>query len=330
MKYSRLKLLIVFWVLPLGCYAQEGNNNNDNDDSWYDDTQARLTEAVKIWKYEWRRVIPASITNYSELKAAIETLRPIDEQSLTASSLSQRDLNKALLLACSVGNTLAMGALLQAGADANARDLFRLTPLYSAISQNDLNRVKVLLEAGVDISACDDYGRRPLHWAAKVGSLVIVRALLEAGADVNALSNAAQAPLHCAVRAGSLAVARLLVLEAGVDVNARNYRGETPLHGAVVASLNSLAVVVFLIEYGADVHAKDNAGRTPLDLAKQAGDPSVVAFLSHSAPVVRNNNNNNDNDAIVIEDSFNEGRESTDLVAEFSRSFGMHIKRSDF
>ena len=71
------------------------------------------------------------------------------------------------------------------GADVQARDEDRRTPLYWAANSGSSEAVTVLLDAGADPNSCDAKGNAPLHRAALRGSPEAVTALLGAGADPN-------------------------------------------------------------------------------------------------------------------------------------------------
>lgn len=259
MKYSALKTLILFSILPLGGYAQVGNNNNHNDDSGSDHRQEQLQEsllkAVEAWKRELMRVIPATINSYEELKVAIEALRPLDEASLNVLfKLPQEHRNEALCLASSVGNESIMANLLHAGADVEARDRSEWAPL---------------------------------HYAAFGGHRAIVQLLIACGADVNAWDNGRMTPLHYAAT-GHLDIAQLLIAH-GANVNARNGLQQTPL---LIAALAGHAdVVEVLLEAGAQANARDCKGSTPLGVGR--GNDKVVALLRKRASSAHNNNSDN-------------------------------------
>ncbi len=75
----------------------------------------------------------------------------------------------------------AIAALVQNGADPNARDHEGHRPIFFAKPA----RIKALVAAGADVNARDAIGATALHHAAFHGSDDQVRALVEAGADVN-------------------------------------------------------------------------------------------------------------------------------------------------
>ena len=142
-------------------------------------------------------------------------------------------------------------ALLAAGADPNARDRFKMTPLHWAVGSNDNPEVvQALLAAGADVNARDDYEKTPLHSAAGSNdNPEVVQALLAAGADVNA----------------------------------RDEDKDTPLHWA--ARFNNPEVVQALLAAGADPGAQDDDKETPLDIAKRNNDLAAIRILSHPTAV---------------------------------------------
>ena len=74
------------------------------------------------------------------------------------------------------------------------------TGLHDAAGQGNLNAVRALLEAGADLNARDRFGRTPLHEAAAAGFVAAVELLLANGADPNAKDHSGLTPIHEAVR----------------------------------------------------------------------------------------------------------------------------------
>ena len=71
-------------------------------------------------------------------------------------------------------------------------------PLYQAIKDDDIERVKLLLSQGVDINIRDNYGETPLFKAAQNGKTKIVKLLLDKGANPE-LSDGHNTPLLAAI-----------------------------------------------------------------------------------------------------------------------------------
>ena len=61
-------------------------------------------------------------------------------------------------------------------------------PLIDAAEKGQTEQVKALLEEGADVNAKEDkdYGRTALLWTASYGHTEVVQVLLDAGADLNA------------------------------------------------------------------------------------------------------------------------------------------------
>ena len=118
-----------------------------------------------------------------------------------------------------------------------ARKILIQNLFMNAISDNDLEEVKLLINAGVDINATNDHGVTPLLFAvvynAESGDMV--KLLLENGADVNAqsVSDGYTALMHAVklvdFRQENRAKIVEMLLKAGADVNIQNKRGKTAL-----------------------------------------------------------------------------------------------------
>ena len=57
--------------------------------------------------------------------------------------------------------------LLKAGADIEAKDIYRETPVSWAAEKRHIEVVELLLKAGADIEAKDNNGQTPVSWAAR-------------------------------------------------------------------------------------------------------------------------------------------------------------------
>jgi uncharacterized protein len=94
-----------------------------------------------------------------------------------------------LMRAAHAGNLAMVRTLLAAGADVNAADALGWTALMKAVYNADLDRgfadvAQALIDAGADVEARIGYGIRPLMLAAGYGEAAVVETLLNAGADV--------------------------------------------------------------------------------------------------------------------------------------------------
>ena len=99
---------------------------------------------------------------------------------------------------------------------------------YPAKASAYQRTLKLLIAVGADVNATDDSKETPLHLAAEVGQVAVVNALIAAEADVNATNNYRETPLHLAAKWGRLEVMRALIAE-GAKLDAKNNYEETPL-----------------------------------------------------------------------------------------------------
>jgi ankyrin repeat protein len=187
------------------------------------------------------------------------------------------DTGLALINAANKGDFEVVEALLDNGADINARDEQNQTALHQAASRGQTPIVKLLLERGADVNAKNLFGQTPLLAPVYSGSLDTVRALLAAGADVDARSVlSGQTPL-LAVSSLQTKVVEALLKE-GADVNAKGEAyHETALMLAAVTG--NKATVRVLLEKGADVKAASTNGRTAMLMAEALGHAEVVKLL---------------------------------------------------
>src|SRR5262245_6579928 len=150
----------------------------------------------------------------------------------------------ALHVASAALRPLAVGALIEAGADSNAENRRGATAVHYA---------------------CDARPKAGKRWSPSQQRSVI-ELLLDAGADIEHKDKAGAAPLHRAVRARSPEAVRCL-LEHGARVDATHGRQRTtPLHiaarstgasGTKGAHAERQEIVELLLHYGADLRARD-------------------------------------------------------------------------
>ena len=132
--------------------------------------------------------------------------------------------------------------------------------------------ITALIEGGADPNARAQYGATPLHRAAYFNSNPsVITALIEGGADPGAGMRGEYmglTPLHAAAEVSFNPSVITALIEGGANPNARDEDGYTPLHFA--AELNSNpSVIMALIEGGANAAEIDIDGFTPFDYAKE-------------------------------------------------------------
>jgi ankyrin repeat protein len=103
--------------------------------------------------------------------------------ALAASALAQGDpkqqLNEQLYEAARRGDAVEVKALLDKGADVNAKFRYGATALFKAAERGHAEVVRLLLERGADANVRDTfYGATALTWALDKGHVEVVRAII--------------------------------------------------------------------------------------------------------------------------------------------------------
>jgi cytochrome c len=135
------------------------------------------------------------------------------------------------------GDTVAIAAALDAGADVNESD-GSAAPLYYAVRRKQFEAAKLLIERGADINASSQWGPALMPAVGK-GQIDLINLLLANGANPNSAVDGLAA-LHLAAKSGCLDCVTALV-EAGADVNALSNESKTPIHLAKVGGHDDVA-----------------------------------------------------------------------------------------
>ena len=179
----------------------------------------------------------------------------------------------------------AFEALIEAGADPNARDNLTETPLFRALLAGNRKMIAALAKAGANLNLRSS-GETALQRAIRWNRPKTVSALAAAGADLELRDSNGWTALHLAANEGRPAMIAALV-EAGADINARDFSDRTALHLAANRDIpgrwdggpSTPAAVAALVEAGADLGARDIGGNTALHAATEAGNQAASGIL---------------------------------------------------
>ncbi len=101
--------------------------------------------------------------------------------------------------AAAKGNIEAVNQHLEVGADVNARENNKWTPLHYAAGHGHKEITEILITKRADVNAKGFHGRTPLHEAAaRIGDKEFTELLIDNGADVNAKDEDGRTPLDLA------------------------------------------------------------------------------------------------------------------------------------
>lgn len=152
------------------------------------------------------------------------------------------------------------------------------TPLHYAARHNP-EQIPDLLKRGANPNAYDDKRRTPLYWAMWArdpeNMVLAIRYLVEGGADLEWSNSNKETPFIYALK-NPLVPAEVVdcIVQLGANIKTKNRYGTTPLHFAAKHSLGPEKILV-LLRHGVDSESiTDRAGKTPKDyLTERASFP---------------------------------------------------------
>ncbi|ALA82884.1 MULTISPECIES: ankyrin repeat domain-containing protein [Stenotrophomonas] len=179
------------------------------------------------------------------------------------------------------GDSEAVRAALEEGADLDARDGQGRTALLLATHGNNVDAARELIEAGADVNAKDALQDSAYLYAGARGLDEILAMTLAHGADLHSTNRYGGTALIPAAERGHVATVRTL-LRAGVAVDHVNRLHWTALLEAILlgdGGPRHVQIVQLLLDAGADPERADGDGVTPLAHARQRGYTDIEALL---------------------------------------------------
>ncbi len=257
-------------------------------------------------------VVAATLGNYTAVEELI---------------LSGVDVNKpnaftkdtALLRSLYNGHTEIAQRLVYSGADINAVNNYKHSPLYVALEKQNVPMIDLfltsgvkeglnanylfrsvstknetgvvaMLKGGVNPNVVNDKGNTPLIISASLGDLPSLQDLLAYRADLNVANKDGNTALIYAARFNHPEVIKMLLLpqtmQTPLDVNAQNKAGETALYWG--AAKGNVEVVKRLLAAGADPTIAAKNGLVPAAVAQRNGRGQVLEWFNKDLREVEN------------------------------------------
>ncbi|QRY61700.1 ankyrin repeat domain-containing protein [Gordonia sp. PDNC005] len=191
-----------------------------------------------------------------------------------------------LHVAASNGDVAEVHKAIADGADLESRGANGRTPLVAATKNRDAASALALLDAGADPNAKDDLQDSAFLYAGAEGFDTILEGTLRHGADVTSLNRYGGTALIPASEHAHTSTISILI-KAGVPLDVVNKSGWTALLEAVVLGDGDVAhvdAVRQLLDAGADPSIGDFDGVTPRQHAVDRGQTAVVAEFDRPRP----------------------------------------------
>jgi len=185
-----------------------------------------------------------------------------------------------LVDAAAAGDLASVIRLLGEGVAVDNRDTRGRTALLAATQANHVAVARALVDAGADVNAKDSIEDSPFLYAGAEGRLEILQLTL-AQADLKSVNRFGGTALIPAAHHGHVETVRAL-LDTTIDIDHVNRLGWTALLEAVIlgdGGPRHAEIVRLLVDRGARIDLADRDGVTPLQHAERRGQTAVVAIL---------------------------------------------------
>lgn len=191
-------------------------------------------------------------------------------------------MSQALFAAVEQGNAEEVIRLLTEGADVNARDKGKRTPILVAAQHQHYALVRQLATHGADIDAQDNKCFNPFLYGCIHNDLTLVQLMVALGTDLNRLTRFGGNGLTPAAEKGHEEIVRFLLENTDINVNLTNTVGWTALIEAIILNDGGekmQRIVRLLLAHDADPRMTDEWGVSPLELAKRKGYHEIAAII---------------------------------------------------
>lgn len=224
----------------------------------------------------------------------IDEVRRLLMKGVSPDSTNEDGLT-ALHQCCIDDNEEMMKLLIEYGANVNAEDSEKWTPLHAAATCGHLRLVRYLISRGSNLLAVNADGNMPYDICEDEAALDYIEGEMARRGVTQELIDETRASME-------LQMLRDLnqVAAEGRDLEAYDHQGATPLH--IAAANGYLRVVEFLLDHNVATSVKDNDDWQPVHAAACWGHLEVLELLVHHGADLNAKTKHEETPADICED----------------------------
>merc|ERR1719161_655225 len=178
--------------------------------------------------------------------------------------------------------------LLAVGSDVNHSDNLFQTPLHKAIGNKNEALTEMIIQAKADVNAFNAKGQTPIMLAMDAGSAKMFPVIIEQSPSLDCLDHRGWNVLIYACEYGMLKEMVPMLNQLGTDavpiLRWQDPQGRTALHHAVLRQNREF--VLILLKIDSDVTIPDCNGNTPLHIAAELGALDILKDHLQDCPDV--------------------------------------------
>lgn len=191
-------------------------------------------------------------------------------------------MHDQLFAAVAAGDISTVESLLAQGANINARDKGKQTPILVAAQNKQYDMIRYLASKGADINAQCNKNFNPFIHGCITNDPELVRLMVSLGTDLTRLTRFGGNGLTPAAEKGHEEIVKFLLENTDINVNLTNTVGWTALIEAIILNDGGekmQRIIRMLLEHGADPRMTDEWGVPPVELARRKGYMEIVAII---------------------------------------------------
>ncbi|XP_066247914.1 protein phosphatase 1 regulatory subunit 16A isoform X2 [Euwallacea similis] len=224
----------------------------------------------------------------------IDEVRRLLMKGVSPDSCNEDGLT-ALHQCCIDDNEPMLSLLLEYGANVNAEDSEKWTPLHAAATCGHLKLVKILIARGANLLAVNADGNMPYDICEDEQALDYIESEMAKNGVTQQLIDETRASTERRMLTDVRAYA-----QRGENLEQYDSQGATPLH--IAAANGYISVVEFLLDQGVRTDVKDKDDWQPSHAAACWGHIDVLEILAQSGANLNARNKNDETPADICED----------------------------